>query len=156
MRLRRGHGRRSTSWAPSPSGGATRRRRGRTTPGSSPATPALQRPTSRATSSSAWGGSLSRVWGRGLGGGGVSETRENRGEMPFLDHVEELRWRILKSLVAVLFASLGGWGVVEHVDVIRMLMRPLVPPLPAGKLKFPSPPEPFLLTLKFAFPLGPL
>src|SRR5437667_5104697 len=154
MRLRRGHRRRSTSWASSPSSGATRRRRGRTTPGSSPATPALQRPTSRATSSSAWGGSLSRVWGRGLGGAGVSETRENRGEMPFLDHVEELRWRILKSLVAVLLASLVGWVVVEHVDVIRMLMRPIVPLLPDGKLKFTSPTEPFLITLKFAFALG--
>src|SRR5216117_1509242 len=154
MRRRRGHRRRSTSWASSPSSGATRQRRGRTTPGSSPATPALQRRTSRATSSSAWGGSLSRVWGRGLGGAGVSETRENRGEMPFLDHVEELRWRILKSLVAVLLASLVGWVVVEHVDVIRMLMRPIVPLLPDGKLKFTSPTEPFLITLKFAFALG--
>src|SRR5205807_1494259 len=154
IRLRRGRRRRSTSWASSPSSGATRRRRGRTTPGSSPATPGLQRPTSRATSSSAWGGSLSRVWGRGLGGAGVSETRENRGEMPFLDHVEELRWRILKSLVAVLLASLVGWVVVEHVDVIRMLMRPIIPLLPDGKLKFTSPTEPFLITLKFAFALG--
>jgi len=48
----------------------------------------------------------------------VSETREDGGEMPFLDHVEELRWRILKSLVAVLLASLVGWVIVEHVDVI--------------------------------------
>ena len=74
--------------------------------------------------------------------------------MPFLDHVEELRWRILKSLVAVLVASLVGWVVVEHVDVIRMLMRPIIPLLPDGKLKFTSPTEPFLITLKFAFALG--
>src|SRR5712691_4834865 len=74
--------------------------------------------------------------------------------MPFLDRVEELRWRILKSLVAVLLASLVGWVVVEHVDVIRMLMRPIVPLLPDGKLKFTSPTEPFLITLKFAFALG--
>src|SRR5713226_5852897 len=74
--------------------------------------------------------------------------------MPFLDHVEELRWRILKSLVAVLLASLVGWVVVEHVDVIRMLMRPIIPLLPDGKLKFTSPTEPFLITLKFAFALG--
>ncbi|HEX9487970.1 MAG TPA: twin-arginine translocase subunit TatC, partial [Gemmatimonadales bacterium] len=84
----------------------------------------------------------------------MSETRENRGEMPFLDHVEELRWRILKSLVAVLVASLVGWVIVEHVDVIRMLMRPIIPLLPDGKLKFTSPTEPFLITLKFAFALG--
>ena len=84
----------------------------------------------------------------------MSETRDNRGEMPFLDHVEELRWRILKSLVAVLVASLVGWVIVEHVDVIRMLMRPIIPLLPDGKLKFTSPTEPFLITLKFAFALG--
>jgi Tat protein translocase TatC len=74
--------------------------------------------------------------------------------MPFLDHVEELRWRILKSLVALLLASLVGWVIVEHVDVIRMLMRPIIPLLPDGKLKFTSPTEPFLITLKFAFALG--
>src|SRR2546427_6001412 len=74
--------------------------------------------------------------------------------MPFLDHVEELRWLILKGLVAVLVASLVGWVIVEHVDVIRMLMRPIVPLLPDGKLKFTSPTEPFLITLKFAFALG--
>src|SRR2546426_6347519 len=154
MRLRRGHRRRSTSWASSPSSGATRRRRGRTTPGPSPAPPALQGPPRRATSPSAWGGSLSRRKA-GVGeGAGVSETRDNRGEMPFLDHVEELRWRILKSLVAVLVASLVGWVIVEHVDVIRMLMRPIIPLLPDGKLKFTSPTEPFLITLKFAFALG--
>src|SRR2546430_9861063 len=36
----------------------------------------------------------------------VAETHQNRAEMPFLDHLEELRWRILKSLVAVLLASI--------------------------------------------------
>src|SRR2546422_7408912 len=35
-----------------------------------------------------------------------------------------------------------------------MLMRPIVPLLPDGKLKFTSPTEPFLITLKFAFALG--
>src|SRR5690242_13080184 len=74
--------------------------------------------------------------------------------MPFLDHLEELRWRILKSLVAVLLASLVGWVIVEHADVIGLLMRPVTPLLPDGKLKFTSPTEPFLITLKFAFVLG--
>jgi len=35
-----------------------------------------------------------------------------------------------------------------------MLMRPIIPLLPDGKLKFTSPTEPFLITLKFAFALG--
>jgi sec-independent protein translocase protein TatC len=84
----------------------------------------------------------------------VPETADNRAEMPFLDHLEELRWRILKSLVAVLLASLVGWVIVEHADVIGLLMRPVIPLLPDGKLKFTSPTEPFLITLKFAFILG--
>jgi len=33
-------------------------------------------------------------------------------------------------------------------------MRPIIPLLPDGKLKFTSPTEPFLITLKFAFALG--
>src|SRR2546426_1057640 len=84
----------------------------------------------------------------------VAETHQNRAEMPFLDHLEELRWRILKSLVAVLLASMVGWVVVEYVDVIGLLMRPIIPLLPDGKLRFTSPTEPFLITLKFAFVLG--
>ena len=78
----------------------------------------------------------------------------DRAEMPFLDHLEELRWRILKSLLAVLLASVIGWVIVEYVDVIGLLMRPIVPLLPDGKLKFTSPTEPFLITLKLAFVLG--
>ncbi len=74
--------------------------------------------------------------------------------MPFLDHLEELRWRILKSLLAVLLASVIGWVIVEYVDVIGLLMRPIIPLLPDGKLKFTSPTEPFLITLKLAFVLG--
>ena len=33
----------------------------------------------------------------------------SRGEMPFLDHLEELRWRILYSLLAVVLCTLVGW-----------------------------------------------
>ncbi|HVH69107.1 MAG TPA: twin-arginine translocase subunit TatC [Gemmatimonadales bacterium] len=84
----------------------------------------------------------------------MADTKNNRAEMPFLDHLEELRWRILKSLVAVLVGSLAGWLIVEYADVIGLLMRPIIPLLPDGKLKFTSPTEPFLITLKFAFVLG--
>jgi hypothetical protein len=36
----------------------------------------------------------------------MSERRD--GEMPFLDHLEELRWRIIYSLAAVLVATFGA------------------------------------------------
>src|SRR5207249_1580597 len=79
-------------------------------------------------------------WGRGpgsgrRGGAGVSETRDNRAEMPFLDHVEELRWRILYSLLAIVVCTLAGWVIVEHVDVIGLLIRPIAPLIPGGKLR---------------------
>jgi len=84
----------------------------------------------------------------------VPETQQNRAEMPFLDHLEELRWRILYSLLAVLVGTVVGWFVVEHWDVIGLLIQPIAPLLPDGKLKFTSPTEPFLITLKFAFVVG--
>ncbi len=74
--------------------------------------------------------------------------------MPFLDHVEELRWRILYSLLALVVGTLVGWVIVERVDVIGLLIRPIAPLIPGGKLRVTSPTEPFFITLKFAFVLG--
>src|SRR5438034_8849531 len=74
--------------------------------------------------------------------------------MPFLDHLEELRWRILYSLLAVLVTTLVGWVIVQRVDLIGMLKRPIAPLLPGGRLVFTSPTEPFFITLKFAFVVG--
>jgi len=84
----------------------------------------------------------------------VPESPDNRAEMPFLDHLEELRWRILWSLLAIVVATVVGWVLVERVDVIGLLIRPIKPLLPDGKLKFTHPTEPFFITLKFAFVLG--
>jgi Tat protein translocase TatC len=78
----------------------------------------------------------------------------NRGEMPFLDHLEELRWRILYSLGAIVVGTLIGWVVVEHYDVMGLLMRPIAPYLPGGRLMFTSPTDPFFIILKLAFAVG--
>jgi Tat protein translocase TatC len=78
----------------------------------------------------------------------------SRGEMPFLDHLEELRWRILYSLLAVVVGTLIGWWIVQHFDVIGLLMRPIAPLLPSGRLMFTSPTDPFFITLKLAFAVG--
>src|SRR5438445_190292 len=77
-----------------------------------------------------------------------------RGEMPFLDHLEELRWRILWSLVAILVGTVVGWWLLDKIDIIEVLKRPIAPYLPGGRLVFTSPAEPFMLTLKVAFALG--
>ena len=54
--------------------------------------------------------------------------------MPFLEHLEELRWRILWSLLALVVGSAIGFWVVQHYDVLGLLKRPIEPLLPAGKL----------------------
>ena len=77
-----------------------------------------------------------------------------RGEMPFLDHLEELRWRILWSLGAIVVGTIAGWLLLERVDIIELLKRPIAPYLPGGRLIFTSPAEPFMLSLKVAFALG--
>ncbi|HXH63147.1 MAG TPA: twin-arginine translocase subunit TatC, partial [Gemmatimonadales bacterium] len=74
--------------------------------------------------------------------------------MPFLDHLEELRWRLLRSMLAVLVGSALGWWLVTHFDVLSVLMAPILPLLPSGRLMYTSPTEPFFITLKLAFAAG--
>jgi Tat protein translocase TatC len=74
--------------------------------------------------------------------------------MPFLEHLEELRWRILWSLLAIAIGTIVGWFLLGKVDIIELLKRPIAPYLPGGRLIFTSPAEPFLLTLKVAFAMG--
>ncbi len=74
--------------------------------------------------------------------------------MPFLDHLEELRWRILWSLLAIAIGTAVGWFLMDKIDILTLLKRPIAPFLPGGRLLFTSPTEPFLLTLKVAFALG--
>jgi Tat protein translocase TatC len=74
--------------------------------------------------------------------------------MPFLDHLEELRSRLLISLAAVVVGTIVGWLVLERVDLIAILKQPIAPHLADGRLVYTSPVEPFLLTLKFAFAIG--
>ena len=47
-----------------------------------------------------------------------------KAEMPFLDHLEELRWRILWILAAVIVGCLAGLAVVVYGDVVGYLMEP--------------------------------
>jgi len=74
--------------------------------------------------------------------------------MPFLEHLEELRWRLLYSLLAIVLCTIAGWFVVDRIDIIGVLVRPIQPLLPAGRLAFTSPVDPLMIQLKFAFLVG--
>jgi sec-independent protein translocase protein TatC len=75
-------------------------------------------------------------------------------EMPFLDHLEELRWRILWSLGAFVVALLISFAVVSQFDVIGFLARPVVPYLHGQKLVYTHPSDAFSVVLNVAFALG--
>jgi sec-independent protein translocase protein TatC len=51
--------------------------------------------------------------------------RRSNDEMPFLDHLEELRWRIIWSLVALAVGSAVGIFTVLRLKVINILTAPL-------------------------------
>lgn len=74
--------------------------------------------------------------------------------MPFLDHLEELRWRIIWSLLAVTVGSIIGWFLVTRLDVLGLLIAPMEPLLEEGKLAYLSPADPFLVTLKLTLTTG--
>lgn len=74
--------------------------------------------------------------------------------MPFLDHLEELRRRILWILAALVFGfGLGLW-IVTHFGVLQLLIDPIEPLLGNTKLKYLSPTDPFFVTLKLAAVVG--
>ena len=56
----------------------------------------------------------------------LSRIRKNpKAEMPFLDHLEELRWRILWSLLALVIGTVAGMVLVQQFQVDVLLIRPL-------------------------------
>ena len=69
--------------------------------------------------------------------------------MSFLDHLEELRRRIVISLVAVVVGFFVAFAFIDRI--FGFIMRPLQAILPdGGKLVYTEPAEAFLLYLKVA------
>lgn len=74
--------------------------------------------------------------------------------MPFLDHLEELRSRILRILLAVVAGFGLGLLLVNQLNLIEVLKGPIAPFLPDGKLTVLSPTEPVMIVLKLGFISG--
>ena len=74
--------------------------------------------------------------------------------MSFIEHLEELRIRMLWSLGAlVLGAGVGFWATTRF-DVIGFLTRPVRPLLEDGRLTYLHPTEPFMVTIKVGIFVG--
>ena len=75
-------------------------------------------------------------------------------EMPFLDHLEELRWRILWSLLALVAGVAIAFAFVVKGDVIAILQRPIEPFLHGHKLVYTHPSDPFSIIMTASLGLG--
>jgi sec-independent protein translocase protein TatC len=88
---------------------------------------------------------------------GIFHFRESRpaaaGEMPFLDHLEELRWRIIWSLLALVVASGFGFWLVMRFSVLDILILPARPYI-GDRLHYLSLTDPFMITLKLGILVG--
>lgn len=80
-------------------------------------------------------------------------TKTNPDEMSFLDHLEELRWRIFKCLIAVgIFAVPCGVFWKRIFDVVMIYPLRLADPVP--QLIYTSPAEVIILSIKIAVASG--
>jgi len=77
---------------------------------------------------------------------GSQEEQRDSSEMPFLDHLEELRMRIIRSLIALFVAAIGAYTLSGHI--LSILVRA------AGQLQAISPLETFTVRIKIAVVSG--
>ncbi len=72
--------------------------------------------------------------------------------MSFLEHLEELRGRLIRSLVALVIGTLFCWGF--RTQIFRFLTQPLRQSLPGVQFIAIGPAEAFLLYMKMAVFVG--
>jgi sec-independent protein translocase protein TatC len=83
----------------------------------------------------------------------AKRQRDNNAEMPFLDHLEELRWRIIYALGALVVAFGLAFWVVLQFDVVGKLAEPMIKVL-GHPLMYTHPMDSFTITLNAALTLG--
>jgi len=82
------------------------------------------------------------------------ESKADRSEMPFLDHLEELRWRIIWALTAAMLGVGIGLFLVLRFNVIALLERPILPYLHGHHLVATHPTDGLRLTVTASIWIG--
>ncbi len=75
-------------------------------------------------------------------------------EMPFLDHLEELRWRLIWSLIALAVGIGVAFAVLIKFDIVAVLERPILPYLHGHKLVYTHPSDSFSIYMTSSFAIG--
>ena len=81
-------------------------------------------------------------------------TDERAGEMPFLDHLEELRWRIIWSLAALVVGVILGFFVVFKYDLLTWMQGPILPFMHGHKLVYTHPGDGFSILMQTSIICG--
>ena len=76
------------------------------------------------------------------------------GEMPFLDHLEELRWRIIWSLGALIVGVAIAFTLVYRYDLLTWMQGPILPFLHGRKLVYTAPGDGFSILLQTSIMVG--
>ena len=76
------------------------------------------------------------------------------GEMPFFDHLEELRWRIIWSVLALVLGTILGFVVSMQYDLLSVLKKPLDPYIDGRPLVTLKLTGAFMMTFKLALTIG--
>ena len=75
-------------------------------------------------------------------------------EMPFLDHLEELRMRLFWIAGAILLGIVVAFFLLSKLDIIRVLERPILPYLHGRNLIYTHPGTSFSILLNASLVLG--
>jgi sec-independent protein translocase protein TatC len=79
---------------------------------------------------------------------------ERSAEMPFLDHLEELRWRIIWSLAAVVVGVILGFVIVIEFNLLEWMQGPIRPYLHGRRLMNTHPGGGFAIMMQTAIIIG--
>src|SRR5947208_1873539 len=80
--------------------------------------------------------------------------KSSGGEMPFLDHLEELRWRIIYSLIGVVVGLGIGLYIAFAYNIIDILQAPMLPYTNGHRLSVLHPMDGFTIHIQIAFVIG--
>jgi sec-independent protein translocase protein TatC len=75
-------------------------------------------------------------------------------DMPFLDHLEELRWRIIWSLLGLVIGVCVAFIIVIKLDFLNVLQHPIAPLLKGHKLVYTHPSDAFSVVMSASMWLG--
>ncbi|MCI0696456.1 twin-arginine translocase subunit TatC [candidate division KSB1 bacterium] len=79
-------------------------------------------------------------------------SKKNEKEMPFLEHLEELRSRLIKALVAVAFFTMLSWFFIDHI--FTFLVAPYKQAIALANEKIKDPAQAQALRLIYLNPTG--